>query len=332
MYFYIVTLFIIYRLIRMTMKKSTFILFLICLQLNCFGQKTDWIPFRWVGDSVSGKFIDKYGINIPVSIQGLPHKFNMQFDLGAETTTIYGNNISEYLQKYPDFSKKIDTNLVFFIQSKKNPMFNNVGLNLGNISFGKRNIGYFREYGDKILLDSIKTKSEKHIGTIAPDLFKDKFLIIDYPNQRILVTEKLKGKFTKSKLLPCSIVNGRIKIPLIINGKSENLMFDTGSSIFSLISSEDNAKKISTNEISDSLSINSWGKKEMVYGRKINVKIKFNEVTLKPSNVYFFRNKMFSDFFKQQNIWGITGNQYFLNSIVIIDYKNNRFGIISNDK
>ena len=39
------------------------------------------------------------------------------------------------------------------------------------------------------------------------------------------------------------------------------------------------------------------------------------------------KNEMIAEFFKQQNIWGITGNAYFFNKIVIIDYKNSRFGI-----
>ena len=311
------------------MKKSTIILlftFFVSKSI-CFGQKLNWIPFQWVGDSVSGRYYDKAAINIPIKIDGLPHNFNMQFDLGAETTVIYGNSISAYLQKYPNFKNKIDTNDVFFIQSQKNPMFKNVGLSLGNVSFGKKDIGYFREYGEPIPSDSVNTNTIKHIGTIAADLFKNKYLIIDYPNKRISVTEELNEELSKSKFLPCSMANGRIIIPLKINGKIENLMFDSGSSIFSLISSEENAKNISSNIISDSLSINSWGKLEKVYGKEINVDIKFNEIKLKPSNVYYFENKMFTDFFKQQNIWGITGNFYFLNSIVIIDYKNSRFGV-----
>jgi hypothetical protein len=38
-----------------------------------------------------------------------------------------------------------------------------------------KNIGIFENFGDEIPKDSVNTKSEKHIGTIAPDLFPIKY-------------------------------------------------------------------------------------------------------------------------------------------------------------
>lgn len=309
------------------MKTICIIVFNLFIGTVAYSQKLNWIPFEWVGDSVSGKYFDKLAINIPVSIDGLPHKFNMQFDLGAVTTVIYGNSIAKYLDKYSGFNNKIDSTKSFIINGQKNPMFKNVGLSLGNVSFGERNIGFFKDYGEPIPTDSIYTSTEKHIGTIAPDLFKDKYLIIDYLSKRICVTKNLPRKLAKVDFQSCSITSGRITIPFTINGKVENLMFDSGSSMFSLITSEENANQISVNNIVDSLSANSWGDNLTVYGQKINADVKFGNITLAPSNVYYIKNQMIADFFKQQNIWGITGNAYFLNKIVIIDYKNSRFGI-----
>ena len=34
-----------------------------------------------------------------------------------------------------------------------------------------------------------------------------------------------------------------------------------------------------------------------------------------------------ASFFMEEEIWGVTGNAYFLKNTIIIDYKNNRFGI-----
>jgi hypothetical protein len=309
------------------MNRIFIILFSLIISSLSYGQKLNWIPFEWVSDSISGKYYDKLAINIPISIDGLPHKFKMQFDLGAVTTVIYGNSIAKYLDKYFGFNNKIDSTKSFIINGQKNPMFKNVGLSLGNVSFGERNIGYFKDYGEPIPTDSIYTSTEKHIGTIAPDLFKDKYLIIDYPNKRICVTKNLPRKLAKVDFQACSITSGRVTIPLTINGKVENLMFDSGSSMFSLITSEENANQISVNNIIDSLSANSWGDNMTAYGKKINSEVKFGKTILQPSNVYYVKNEMIAEFFKQQNIWGITGNAYFLNTIVIIDYKNSRFGI-----
>ena len=308
------------------MKQIFIILFTLCT-FSSFGQKLNWIPFNWEGDSVSGKYFDKLAMTIPITIENLPHKFNMQLDLGAINTHFYGNSIKPYVDNYKILSSKFDSSLSFRIQSQTNYMFRDVLFKLGSVSFGARNIGNFKNFGDAISKDSIITNSVKHIGTIAPDLFLDKVLIIDYRNKRICVTDKVPKQYFKASFQKYKIKDGRIKIPMTINGKEEDLMFDTGSSIFSLITTKQNALKISENIISDSLKISSWGEYYMVYGQKITANVKFGNTVLKPTLVYYDEQKGSDKFYKEENIWGITGNLYFLDKVVIIDYKNKLFGI-----
>ncbi|MFN8339406.1 MAG: hypothetical protein U0T36_10355 [Saprospiraceae bacterium] len=307
--------------------RQIFITTFLFFSITSFGQKLQWIPFNWVGDSVSGKYFDKLAITIPVTLDNLPHKFNMQLDLGATTTVIYGNSIKPYLDNYSELKNKIDTTLKFRIQSQTNYKFKNLTLKLGDVNFGERIIGHFKEFGDDIPKDSINTKTEKHIGTIAPDLFKDKILIIDYPKRRFCVAESLPKQFSKTQFRQYKIIDGRIKIPISINGKDEDVMFDTGSSIFALITTREKANEISSKPIVDSLKISSWGDYYMVYGQTISKTIKFGQKNLNKAIVYFDDKKGNADFYKEEGIWGITGNSFFLNNVVIIDYKNQRFGV-----
>lgn len=307
--------------------RQIFITTFLFFSITSFGQKLQWIPFNWVGDSVSGKYFDKLAITIPVTLDNLPHKFNMQLDLGATTTVIYGNSIKPYLDNYSELRNKIDTTLKFRIQSQTNYKFKNLTLKLGDVNFGERIIGHFKEFGDDIPKDSINTKTEKHIGTIAPDLFKDKILIIDYPKRRFCVAESLPKQFSKTQFRQYKIIDGRIKIPISINGKDEDVMFDTGSSIFALITTREKANEISSKPIVDSLKISSWGEYYMVYGQTISKTIKFGQKNLNKAIVYFDDKKGNADFYKEEGIWGITGNSFFLNNVVIIDYKNQRFGV-----
>lgn len=307
--------------------RQIFIATFLFLSITSFGQKLQWIPFNWVGDSVSGKYFDKLAITIPVTLDNLPHKFNMQLDLGATTTVIYGNSFKPYLDNYRELKNKIDTTLKFRIQSQTNYKFKNITLKLGDVNFGERNIGHFKDFGDDIPKDSINTKIEKHIGTIAPDLFENKILIIDYPNKRICVTTELPKQFSKAQFRDYKIKQGRIKIPITINGKDEDVMFDTGSSLFALITTTEKANEISSKPITDSLKISSWGEYYMVYGQTIKSKIMFGQKQLNKAVVYFDNRQNNSNFYKEEEIWGITGNAYFLNNVVIIDYKNKRFGV-----
>ena len=206
------------------MKLKTLLIILIS-SISSFSQQLNWIAFKWEGAEIEGKYFDKLLITIPVKLDKLPHRFNMQFDLGAINTIIYGNSFKNYLEKYPEFKAKFDTTLKYRIQSQTNYKYKNVALKLGSVSFGNRNIGNFKDFGDDIPLDSINTKSEKHIGTIAPDLFQNKILIIDYPNKRIAVTSNLPKQYSKAAFQPFKIEEGRIKIPLIFDDVKKDLMF-----------------------------------------------------------------------------------------------------------
>lgn len=308
------------------MRHTLFLVFLFISTIS-FGQKIEWIPFNWEGDSVSGKYLDKLAITIPVTLDNLPNKFKMQLDLGATVTVLYGNSIKPYFETYTELNNKIDTTLKFNTQSQTNSKFKNLELKLGNVNFGNRNIGYFKDFGDNISNDSIHTKTEKLIGSIAPDLFEDKFLIIDYQNKRICLTLELPKQFSKTQFRQYKEEEGRIKIPITINGKSEDVMFDTGSSLFALITTPEKANEISNKPIVDSLKISSWGDYYMVYGQAITSKVKIGQKQLNKAIVYFDNQNKLSDFYKEEEIWGIMGNAYFLNNIVIIDYKNKRFGV-----
>lgn len=312
---------------KTNIMRQTLLIFFTISSLFSFGQKLEWIPFNWEGDSVSGKYFDKLAITIPVTIDNIPHKFNMQFDLGAVETHFYGNAIKPYLDSYKELATKFDTASVFWIQGQKNHKFKSVNLNLGKVPFGKRDIGLFENFGDSISIDSINTSSEKHIGTIAPDLFLDKVLIIDYPNKRICVTDNIPKEFSNATFQKYKIEHGRIKIPLTINGKKEDLMFDTGSSLFALITTKANATNLSSHKVSDSLKISSWGVFYTLYGKMTSKKIQYGTTALKPVRVYYDEHNRNDKFYEQEKIWGITGNAYFLNNVVIIDYKRQQFGV-----
>jgi len=303
-----------------------FMLFISTVSANA--QDLKWIPFKWTGDSVSGKYFDKFSINIPVKINNIPANLNMQFDLGAVKTVIYGNSIKPYLNVYPDLKTKIDTSKKFLIQGKNNPMFTHMELKMGTTSFKDIEIGYFENYGNKIDQDSILNNTEKHIGTIGPDLFQDKILIIDYPKNRIGLSEKLPRQYKSATFQPFKGDDGRIKIPLLINGEIQYLLFDTGSSIFTLTTSKEHALKTASAKIADSLIVTSWGKEITFYGVKTNKTIKFGNKTLNGSLIYFDEKETFGDFYKAANIWGLTGNVFFLKNTVIIDYKNKLFGVL----
>ena len=286
----------------------------------------NWIPFQWHGDSIGTKYFDKLAIVVPVKIDNLPYNFGLQLDLGAVETLFYEKNISEILSTHPDLKQKIDTTSTFWINNSKNPMMKNINLNLGNMDLGLRNIGLYKNFGNSIVIDSTNEKPIL-IGTLAPDIFKNKILIIDYPNNRLCIQDSIPTTLQKASFSNFEQQNGRIFIHFQIDGQDERLMFDTGSSMFSLITTPRRARKIANRKIVDQLEVNSWGKKLTIYEKTIDKEITFGSNKIVSSKVYYCKKFNFKLLYFTLKIWGITGNANFLNNVVIIDYKNQKFGV-----
>ncbi|TVT42569.1 hypothetical protein FNT36_00250 [Hymenobacter setariae] len=308
------------------MNKLTIFLFLL-FSSAAEAQQLPWIPFNWEGGTLAGRRFDKVAITVPVALDNLPHKFKMQLDLGATTTVVYANPLAPYLPKYPALTAKLDTTRTFYIQSQKNPKLVGVKLKLGAVDFGLRDLGYFRNFGDKLTAKTLTDKTEVHVGTIAPDLFQNRVLIIDYPHQRLCVVDQVPAAYAKASFQPFKLKDGRIKIPLRINGQPEDLLFDTGSSLFALLTTRQRATAAATEAVQDSIKTSSWGEYYYVYGRRPKQAIYFGTKQLSDALMFSDNIQKFNKLYQEENVWGITGNAYFLHNTVIIDYKNHVFGV-----
>ncbi len=291
-----------------------------------------WMRFIWESDSLAGRHFEKIGISIPLKIEDLPYDFTAQLDLGAVHTVFYGKPLAPYLEMFPELESKLDTTLVQgYVGYDACRVFQHINLYLDKVPFKDVPVGHYADFGDSISMDSAKTDTPKHIGTIAPDLFQGKVLLIDYPNERLCVLDSMPAIMQqKADFVTFNIRNGRIKIPAMVGSVEKNLLFDTGSSLFSIFTSKDNSVFFTepTTPVVDSIVGNQWKGVFKVYGQKITKDIKIGKYTMKPSLVYSLDDKGQKQFEDEENVIGITGNVYFLDKLVIIDYKNKLFGIL----
>jgi hypothetical protein len=320
-------------------KFSTFVLFSFIFSSGLFAQHvkkkiTDenipWITFKWEGDSMGNHYYDKAFINIPVRIDDLPYNFDAQFDLGAFATMIYGKSIANYTNFSPSLHESGDT-LQF--RGRKFPLLKNVTLHLDKITFPDLTIVKLPGFGSEIPLDSVKTSSVKHIGTVGVDLCANKVLIIDYPHQRISIVNDLPREMeAETDFLPAKFnKDNRVMIPFTIGHKTVYLMFDTGSSTFPIITYPKYAALITNPEepVTDSLGVSSWGAIHQMYKKKMNKQLYLGKTLIK-NNYVFYSDKAASSqkFFDENDIFGFTGNVLFLDKVLVIDFKNKKFGML----
>lgn len=184
------------------------IIFLFGLSISSlFGQtNSNWIHFDWHGETIYGKYFDKVAMSIPLKVENMPYSFCGQFDLGATTTVLYENSFNPFANNYPVVMEKLDTTMTpYYLNGRKSFFLKGLNIQLDHSSFLNRNIPLVPNFGDTYPADSINSPSQKLVGTIAPDLFQNSYLVIDFKNNRLRTYIKLPKKYKKADFVDAAI-------------------------------------------------------------------------------------------------------------------------------
>ncbi|PCI03560.1 MAG: hypothetical protein COB81_03815 [Flavobacteriaceae bacterium] len=300
------------------MNKNTFLVLVViamglfsCSKTSKKKQYVDWQTFYFRSDTVSGKFIEKLAMFIPVKVENDTTVYKMQFDTGADMTGFYENPIREI----EAFATEIDTFNVDQYSSS-------ISLYLDSYKSNVKAYPIRKNYG---------VKGSKLIGTIGVNNFKGKVLIIDYPNEKFAILDSIsKTTELQYESVDFETVQGRVVLNLTIREQQYKFMFDTGSSTTPLITTMSLYEKFTSNikVDKDTIKAYSWGIKVIAPGAKIHYPIKVGDVKLKVnSTVYGTDAEHTLAFFKDSNIDGLISNPFFFNDVVLIDFKNKKFGV-----
>jgi hypothetical protein len=279
-----------------------------------------WMYFDWANEAIGEHNFEKAAMLVSVTIDNLPQKFTMQFDLGANEAMFYGNTIVPFLERYPSLAQKLNT-------TESSSWFSSISLGIGPVVLDDINIRNMKNYGDNLTANDIDSDKEIHIGTIGSVIAWNKILVIDFPAQRFAVTERMPQEYQSLPAVSCEVREwnepwgGKFLFPFMINEKSEKVVFDTGSSIFPLITSKEKALSIAGPDIVDTMTAPSWGQDITIHGHKIMKDIYLGGKNLKGETVYYDVSGLMDGNFAE-DIWGVTGNILFLENIVILDYAN----------
>ncbi|MEJ7658113.1 MAG: hypothetical protein WKG07_00050 [Hymenobacter sp.] len=64
------------------------------------------------------------------------------------------------------------------------------------------------------------------------------------------------------------------------------------------------------------------------YGAAMQHDAYLGEVKLPKSKAWFNRNPRLLEFNKSENVDALTGNTFFVNNIVVLDFRQSRFGVV----
>jgi hypothetical protein len=202
-------------------------------------------------------------------------------------------------------------------------VFKNLKLIIGNTTANTSYCHVTRDYGDNLDINNLSNSSSIRLGTIGADIFQNNILVIDYPNQRFAIYDTL-PQLQQTAFTDISLDSvGRVILPMFIHDTTFRVMFDNGASIFPLITSNSKIDLFSKERSTDTISVSSWGKTHSVIGRPLKEPFRLGNNEYSDIMIYVdYRKESISTDYD-----AITGNALFWDKVVIIDFKNQKFGI-----
>ncbi|SHN31924.1 hypothetical protein [Mucilaginibacter sp. OK098] len=278
------------------------------------------VKFTWLGDTVNAKWEPYSALLIPVRLPGCPKQLYMQFDLGAPHSLFYKNTLRAIRAKYFNSVPVIDTS------SKVHDMV----FLLGNQKVLAKEIG-LKDFGDTAI--SRDSKGITVIGTLGVDLIDNKTAIIDYPGKQLMISNEIPGMLkSRVPLSPFMYIQGSILLPALIRGKQSLLYFDTGSSAFELLTSKEICNALAMPNTSPvSYPVKSWGKTltANTVATADSLILASHKLPIKFATYIEGASDTQIQQMMKMGIGGMTGNKLFLNTILVLDTRNKKFGVVS---
>lgn len=267
----------------------------------------NWIKINWVNYPNAPKAI----LQIPIQIEGVKETQYIQLDTGNPESLLFDYQVHQILPDHPD----IDKEQIHLSGS------------VGNIPFTNFKFILYQDQG-KDRADA----GQQKIGLLGTDFFRDRILVLDFKNDRILISEneavieELNHDFNFVKMYDNPV--NFVFIGFKLNGQEVPLaLYDSGSSYadFTFHRKEDWKKFVGDydkSKLTHFINVNAWSKYS-VYGYVIDGSIQIGDFIYKNPKLEYKD----TDLFKDHKWLGTLGNHPFFDSCIVIDFKNMKFGV-----
>lgn len=282
-------------------------------------EKTQSITFYWQGDTVNSTWEQHTAILLPVKLKNCPRLFFMQFDLGSPYSLFYKNKLLAIQAKYPDAISLKETD----------EKLSNFSFSIDKMSLLAKQI-LVKQF-DSSTVNWHEKNSIEVIGTIGADLIDGKVAIIDYPKMKLTISQAIPAKLQSELSLTDFIyAQRRVLLPARIKDKQTLLYFDTGSSMYELLTDKTTAEALAADSELIQSKVKSWGKylTANTIATNDSVEIGGNKIAIRKATFIDGISHSQVEQMMKMGIGGMTGNKLFLGYKLIIDTKNKKFGLI----
>ena len=283
-----------------------------------FDSATHTLEFRWLGDTLQTRLEPHAAMLIPIELKGCPKRFYMQFDLGAPNSILYADKILQIREKYPTAIASRDTVALADFRFR-----------LSDLNVLAKQIKLITN--EKSAINWKEKNSIVIIGTIGADLIDGRVVVIDYPAMKLSIGKEIPAKLKSQLILTDMMFAGRrVLLPAQLHEKRILVFFDTGSSAYELLTDRETAEALSRDTVVERNEVTSWNRKLIANTVQTSSTIEFAGQALPLKRVTYMEGVSSAQVtqMKRIGIGGMTGNKIFLSSILVLDTRNKKFGVI----
>ncbi len=282
-----------------------------------------WIPFRWEGAHLGERYFPHAAIFLPGRLPALDDLTGwFQFDLGAPTSVLYGASLNAALRAR-----------VAALPREPHPArFNGQPVPLVRLPLrvGPWEISpliYLQDFGEQDLADD----GQPLLGSVGGDLVREHILVLDFPNQRLALLEALPPTWeAQIAWAPLRLTeHGHVVLQIEVDGARRWAMFDSGSSLFHLLTDPLQWQQLTTGEVTERFPIAAWGQAKEVCGGPARRAFSLGGQPLSVPVVHYLEGEDERRFLEAHDLIGLLGNAPFLQVGLVLDFPQRRAGMLA---
>ncbi|SDX57327.1 hypothetical protein [Hymenobacter psychrophilus] len=275
---------------------------------------------RWLADTVARPAVPHAGLLVPIRLPSCPRTCYLQLDTGAPYTVLYAHQLTALRQRYPALGTSLQ------LQENVVPEFR---FALGSARVVVGNTRVLINGTGKMPADSL---APFIIGSLGTDALEGRVLVLDYAARRFtLGTEVPASLAARATFAPLAFPERRLLLTAALNGEPRQLLFDSGTSAYTLLTSQENWLQLAASGAAARTdTTNSWGKKLLLHTAPTAARLGFGpaaEVALGTVAYMEGMNLMQQTLMRFSGLDGMLGNEPFAAGVLVLDVKGGRYGV-----
>lgn len=251
----------------------------------------------WLGN-------DKNVLLVPIHFQADSTTYYLQFDTGSPSTVFYSNSIKNIRG-------------INIIQDRAKTLFN---LGKTEISSDKFILLHQGKKHDK---DSLKI-----IGTLGADILENNKTLINFKENYLVFNLSKTPSQYNNQLIDFKFKKRKIILKGILRGQKEQFLFDSGTSAYELLTNKETWENLKSSNSKVSIErAQSWQNILTTFTATCDQNIQFQNRRIQLQEVTYVEGFSQTQYalMKFSGMTGMLGNRVFLNSILYLDCKDEKF-------